>query len=410
MKFKYVSQRTGLYTVFHLGERIGEGRSGAVYKVWSTRGPEKNIVCKVINTAELHPRLQELGITLKEKLNDTLKEIRILHQRGWLEGYTRQGDVFYIFMKNIEGCSVSFTDLNQKKSCFSAMRDCHRKNIAHGDIQEGNFIYSFKKKVRAIDFGRSQEATFINIFLDLLPFAYISESKKFLWTRIYNWLIWDYGKNFWQHKIRNVLFLAKWIALSYGALYGYPLFLSSSFFIEYLRTLIIHQLFLEIRTFVLMKKNTLLSLISLFAEETSHLKIAGWSKKIGNFLALFLVFIPIHQIQKLFQANNAWLTSIITALFQKKLSSLSCARPPSLLAVWQMLLLRYPLQELTYIAEDMLNAVQTPTLAKVRADLYFCYHPSLYAKAINNTYFSSTEQYITDRTLTQARAKLRKVN
>jgi serine/threonine protein kinase len=79
-------------------------------------------------------------------------------------------------MKYLPGIPEQHTPLKTRRlteyASFCALRDCHRKGIAHMDPHEGNFLYDkITNHAVAIDFGLAQDHSLFREFRDLYIFS-----------------------------------------------------------------------------------------------------------------------------------------------------------------------------------------------------------------------------------------------
>lgn len=158
---------------FTLLENIEEGCFGKV--ALATNPTYKEPL--VAKTIDLEGKSAIIHYTPHQLLRLTYREIAYLKQLDLLVGY--QHDIhnkkMLIIMKHLPG--VREYDVAPKTqrlaqfASFCALRDLHRKGIAHMDPHAYNFLYDEKdNKSYALDFGFSQDAQFFRQLRDFHQF------------------------------------------------------------------------------------------------------------------------------------------------------------------------------------------------------------------------------------------------
>ncbi len=376
---KYISQRTGLYVDLNLGEKLGKGVSGKVYQLLDNNNVATNFVCKYI---EIKP-LPQVNQTRKEVLRSTINEIHALKKMDLLEGYFRNGNEFCIIMKKIKGTYPNIDDIESAQPSFNAMRDCHRKNIAHFDTHTRNFLQRVKKnqqiKSTAIDFGLSQNATFFNIFLD--SFFYLGRQLKepdyraFL-RKLFMQDLLHYIKN---NIVEALMTITWWSLLIYGTLYGIPAFnLPHQYFYEYLKAKLYYQAFLELRSVGLIYDIFAKLLLKHFIDnETLYKKFVD-----NPFKPFKYIFKPFYLLGLYFpytHLKDFW--QIITQ-GNHSIPHIPVTASPGIFSCFQTALLYYPLKAgVEFIQDTVIHPLEPEALTLAKADLHFQYHPMLYIKA-----------------------------
>lgn len=147
---------------FHLTNRnkLGSGSFGSAYLVNNIHHPQ-TLVCKIVN---LEGMSKNFHFSHHQLLRLTYREIAYLQKLDMLVGYHHDiaNQHIIILMKYIPGPTEC--DLNKDVLCkaefasFAALRQLHRKGIAHMDPHESNFIYDYALgKAQAVDFGLAQD-------------------------------------------------------------------------------------------------------------------------------------------------------------------------------------------------------------------------------------------------------------
>ncbi len=401
----YVSQSTGLNTPIRSGSILGKGAFGTTSQLLNQNGTANGFVCKVVQI-QANP---EMEMTERDVLRKTVNEIHALEKMDLLEGYARKGATFYIIMKNAGGQTLANQDSFQRK--FNALRDCHRQDITHFDTHVGNFREDKTGKITIIDFGFSRDATLFNIMLD--SFLFLKDKLTFRnWSAtltntfvILKLFILDYITYLRENKIAAITTFAWWGAVIFGAVHGIPtLMIPPYYFQEFLKVKIFHQVFLEIRSLSLIKKNFLAFFLSHFVNNNFLRWI--YNSPLGiilkHFLKLFYVlglYIPYTQFKKFYESYANLINDIFQIVskglqFTKDNIAGFFATTPTNVC-FQAALLYYPLKEsLKFIDDTLVNPFEPQKITKIRADLYFHYHPKLYLKAAASTMCNAVEPVV----------------
>lgn len=438
MDFQYVSQSTGLYTaIVNQGTLLGKGGFGCVYRMLDEVSRETEFVFKTVQIQAV----KEAKMSKRDVLRDTINEIHALKAMKLLEGYARKDDTFYIIMKKVKGNEpdIQIENQNSIHNSFNALRDCHRQDITHFDSHSGNFITDpHTSKTTAIDFGQSNNATFINILLDTWMFLVKNELRddsgfNTLALSLKLFMV-DYLTYVRQNKIEVLNNIIWWSGLIYGAIYGIPaLMLPNHFFYDYLKSRFIFQSFLELRSIALLRweipaafsthfmtKNTFKKLLDssvgvflfkaimkpvyfvalelpriqlkAFYEANTKLVEKLWAaltkNKVADNAAAVVETIKTAQASISYDTNKQLLDNFYELLTKEKITSMLTA--PTTHTCFQAALLYHPIKAgLTFINDAVINPLQPEFVAKARADLYFQHHPMLYAKAAANTLYNT---------------------
>lgn len=190
----FVSQSTGSIVKMLKGSPIGRGAFATVFQLLEFTKEPTGLVGK-----EIQLNLPERRFNRKDRLLSAINELTILKKLGRLKGYGRKEHSFLIVTKNIEGRVAYIFESNKEYIqwlCFRELRALHRKNIAHLDPHLGNFIISPYAPfcAQAIDFGLSQEATFINCGLDFFLFYRFNHLSLKKISKFYFYDLKDYIK------------------------------------------------------------------------------------------------------------------------------------------------------------------------------------------------------------------------
>jgi serine/threonine protein kinase len=388
MDYQYVSQSTGLYTSINVGGFLDSGNFGQVYRLQDDLGNPNGFVCKRV-VIENH-RVS----TRKETLDNTINEIYSLQQMSMLEGYAREGDTFRIIMKKIDGKKPTFKDLSSVQPAFTALRDCHRKKVTHFDSGENNFITNPRtNKTTAIDFGFSRNASFINIFFDLLGFLLGNHlTQTFIQTLFVmpSLFIQDYFTYIKENKLEALFNFAWWGGLTYGALYGMPiLMLPNHFFYDYLKSKLLYQAFLEVRSLGLLDKHFAEIFLNPIFDFLAIPKSTLLFKHVFKPFYILGLYLPYTQLNHFYEKfwpkandlfSNATALPLPAKITSENMSSFISA--PTTNLFFQAALLYHPIKAGAKFVDDMIiKPLQPESVAKARADLYFKYHPKLYLKA-----------------------------
>lgn len=438
MDIQYVSQSTGLRTpISRYACFLGKGAFGSAYELYNQNGVSTGFVCK---TVEVKP-VDDIKASKRDILRDTINEIHTLKTMGLLEGYARKDDTFYIIMKKVNGreANISSWDQDSTQSSFNALRDCHRQDITHFDGHSGNFITdTHTSKTTAIDFGQSNNATFINILLDTWIFLFknnLRDNSAFntLALSLKLFMV-DYLTYVSQNKIEVLINIIWWSGLIYGAIYGIPALMQPNhFFYDYLKSRFIFQSFLELRSIALLRweipaafsthfmtKNTFKKLLDssvgvflfkaimkpvyfvalelprsqlkAFHEANTKLVEKLWAaltkNKVADNAAAVVETIKTAQASIGYDTNKELLENFYELLTKEKITSMLTA--PTTHTCFQAALLYHPIKAgLTFINDAVINPPQPEFVAKARADLYFQHHPMLYAKTAANTFYNT---------------------
>lgn len=223
------------------GRELGSGNYGRVYALLTANSEDTGLVCKEV---DLDTDISWIHIERESKFDRTLNEIKVLNQLGYLEGYERDGNVFFIIMKKIEGVpgSVLPSPNNLDKLCFEAIRELHRKGIVHFDSNFSNYIISSQNSAKAIDFNFSDDATYINMGVDIYALS-LRFGLSFNFRKIVRFYVDDMVKYALEHKFeiaQNLLIIG---AVILGAIYGVPALAITHIMVqEFLYTLLINQM------------------------------------------------------------------------------------------------------------------------------------------------------------------------
>ena len=412
---QYTSQSTGLYTPLNLGNRLGNGAFGTVYHLHDNTGAQTPFICKQV-TAQLHAGFE---MSKRDCLRKIINEISALKTMRLLEGYARDGDTFYIIMKKVPGNTTDIRNDDAAQACFNALRDCHRNNITHFDSHAGNFIQDLStKKATAIDFGFARDASFFNVFLDsaifiignnlIRNFTHLVSVPLKLFARDYV----NYVKHSPLEALSN---LAWWGMVVYGALYSIPaLIIPQHFFYDYLKTKLLHQVFLELRGIGLVKQH----FAEFFLQTTTHIisayflgfrQVAEWGNYLSRhhestmqflikyaFKPVYLIasYIPYIQLKNFYNTHSKFLNTVMS-FFNKNSSAQQVVAATSASTCVQAALLYYPVKEcLKFVDDAVVNPFQPQAISKARADMYFQYRPDLYLKAAGTTVCNATKSIV----------------
>lgn len=146
---------------FEIGEVLGRGGMGVVYRAQSSEPPRREVAIKVIRAdlrqAAAHERFQSEIDTLA-KINHPLV-CQIL-----TAGQTRQGEAFYI-MEYVEGETLARhlenrgSSLDQQSrmdlalALCEAVQACHSAGVIHRDLSPANILVTADGKPKLLDFG-----------------------------------------------------------------------------------------------------------------------------------------------------------------------------------------------------------------------------------------------------------------
>lgn len=432
MAIQYVSQSTGLHTSHHLGPLLGKGMFGFAFELHDDKNKPTGFVCKTVRIQAVESE----KISERDSLRSTINEIHSLKTMGLLEGYTRKDDTFYIVMKKIEGNEPDINNEDLIHSSFNALRNCHRKNITHYDGHSGNFITNQKTgKTIAIDFGQSRDASFTNIIFDTWLFLLKNQLQdnstlNTVKTTLKLFFV-DYITYFRQNKLEAASNIIWWVGLIYGASYGIPvLMIPNHLFYDYLKSKVMFQLFLEVRSIGLLRwefpaffsKHVMNEIIFNKLLETSLFQ------NIMKPFYLVALKLPYLQLQNFYETNTQLVKSLWSAFIKNNIKDNATAivetvtsapasinydsnkqlfenfyellnkqniaealSSPTTNTCFQAALLYHPIKAgLTFINDAVINPLQPEFVAKARADLYFQHHPKLYAKAAANTLYNTT--------------------
>ncbi|MGE3318296.1 MAG: AarF/UbiB family protein, partial [Candidatus Berkiella sp.] len=161
---------------FTLKENIEEGSFGKVFLVDSPAYKETLIG----KTIDLEGRGFNIQYSPFHLLRSTYREIAYLQQLDLLVGYQhdKEHKKMLIIMKHLPGVPEFRVKKNKRLAefaSFCALRDLHRKGIAHMDPHQYNFIYDEKTETaHAIDFGLAQDSG---------PFRQLRDFEQFLKLR-----------------------------------------------------------------------------------------------------------------------------------------------------------------------------------------------------------------------------------
>jgi tRNA A-37 threonylcarbamoyl transferase component Bud32 len=382
---QYTSYQIGLYTQINFGLKLGEGGFGSAYRLNDDNGNPNELVCKVIEVKP-YPLMK---MSKHDVLKATLNELNALEKMGALQGYAREGDTFYFIMKYVEGFHPCFYFEEQQQAGFSALRDCHRKNVTHFDCHTQNFIYK-DGKAQAIDFGMSQDATLVNILADVYMFIVCALESRKPFRLFLNLFTKDCENYLRDNKLDILSAMLWWGTILYGAQYGLPsLMLPNQIFYEFLKAKALYQVFAELRSLALLRRDFVAKLFSVMNISFSSQIIEGAIfKYLFKPIYICALMIPYSQINQFYQSNakfvmGLWRTlSNGFGLTRDHLKSLFMATPTC--TVGQAALLYYPAKASISALNDLVGAIEPEIMTKARGDLYFQYHPSLYLKAASS--------------------------
>lgn len=392
---QYTSYQTGLYTQINLGSKLGEGVFGSAYRLQDNDGSPNALVCKVIKV-QARP---DVKMTEREVLKATLNELNALEKMNALQGYAREGDTFYFIMKYVEGFHPCFYLQEQRQAGFSALRDCHRKNVTHFDCHNQNFIYK-DGKAQAIDFGMSQDATLVNILADVYMFIVCALESRKPFRLFLNLFTKDCENYLRNNKLDILSSMLWWGTILYGAQYGLPsLMLPNQIFYEFLKAKALYQVFAELRSLALLRRDFVAELFSVMNISFSNQIVeSAIFKYIFKPIYICALMIPYSQINEFYQSNYKFVIGLWSTfshgfgLTRDHLKSLFMAT--STCTVGQAALLYYPAKASISAFNDLVGAIEPEIMIKGRGDLYFQYHPRLYLKVATGKVYHAGEQMV----------------
>lgn len=166
---------------FAVKEQMEEGCFGKV-SLATTPSYQEQFIAKTIDLVGKSEHIHHLPHQL---LRSTYREIAYLKQLDLLIGY--QHDVankkMIIIMKLLPGIPEFRVPPKTKRlaefASFCALRQLHRKGIAHMDPHEYNFLFDEKtEKAQTIDFGSSQDAQIFRQIRDFYQFLILRRNKN----------------------------------------------------------------------------------------------------------------------------------------------------------------------------------------------------------------------------------------
>lgn len=372
----FTSLSSGASEEFFEGKLLGEGQFGRVFALVDKSNLETDFVCKKmdISCPDTGPRASTF--TKRERLLYTLNEIRILERAGLLAGYSRTDDTFVIVMKRIEGISGEEFNNDRAWYLYCALRELHRKNIAHMDCHPPNYIVSNPEgnfpKAHAIDFYFSLDATYTNACLDTFQFFMFQNIRSF--KLVLKFYVAEMLKHANEHRFVTCQQILLMGALILAGIYGIPALAITHMMVrEFISSLIINQLGKEISSkgiphllaFLIMRKKSDLRL---------GINIAHLLHIIQGSLSLYLAYSQLSYhflksgsfVNHLFNINKGW-HYIFANLTPEILLHTGLMCNPILQII----------KSLTELSEEFI--IPTTLLMK-KSDLFWS-HPVTYAKS-----------------------------
>lgn len=159
-----------------LGEKIGAGAFGQVYKVLDTETGELFAMKQVRITQETGNKQVRKAV---ESLMHEIELMQDLNHPNIVRylGSERKEDTLNIFMEFVSGGSIA--SMLQKFSCFpekvvvnftkqilEGLRYLHERRIIHRDLKGGNILLTVEGVVKLADFGASKKLQDIRTFTD----------------------------------------------------------------------------------------------------------------------------------------------------------------------------------------------------------------------------------------------------
>jgi len=188
---------------------------GAYAKIYTLKTPDEKKTKFIAKSYQFNEETRDLSRYYSSFYNEYVALSRLNRLRGIQH---EKNQVLFIYEKQRGENAKNSAVKNKNWLCFKALRELHRKQIAHMDPHSENFIiHKNQQHATVIDFGLSQEAGWLNCTLDGY---YFFRSRNLTNPTMFNFFAAELTQYYSKHKLSLILSLLGggfiFVASSYG--------------------------------------------------------------------------------------------------------------------------------------------------------------------------------------------------